>query len=269
MFFTLKKVISYIFMPMPLCFALLFIGCLLCWFKSYSKLGKLIFSVGLCLLLILSNTTISTMLIKPLEYRFPPIVLKTQKEAPYELKNCKYIVVLGSSNSEDLDRSALSRLSSSGLSRLTEALRIAKALPQAKIIVSGPAYDGYPSHAHVLISAANELNFNEDRFIKIETAKDTEDESFEIKKIVGSNQVVLVTSAWHMPRAMLLFHHQGIKTVACPTDYSTRLYAPNKEIDFSQINSSLWRSTWAIHEQLGLLWLKFKYSLHSGNNHVE
>jgi len=250
-------------MPMPLCYEALIIGCILTWVKDYAKTGKIIITTGVLFLIALSTTTVSNWLIKPLEYTYTAVNFNSAGDAPPELNKCKYIVILGSSNSEDLDRSALSRLSSSGLARLTEGLRLARALPHAKIIVSGPAFSNYPSHASVLISAAKELIISDERFIKIESAKDTEDESYEVKKIVGTERIALVTSAWHMPRAMYLFEHQGIQALACPTDYSVHIYSNTKEVDFSQINSSLWRSTWAIHERLGLLWLKFKYSIAS------
>jgi len=35
----------------------------------------------------------------------------------------------------------------------------------------------------------------------------------------GIDQVILVTSAMHMPRAVRLFEHQGIEVIPAPTDF--------------------------------------------------
>jgi uncharacterized SAM-binding protein YcdF (DUF218 family) len=245
-------------MPLPFCTILLVIGCILIWTKKKNKLGRWILTTSLIIILILSSTRISSLLIEPLENKYPAIPPLKENLIPPELSTCKYIVILGSGNSENTERSALSRLSSSGLARTTEALRIANLLPNILVIVSGPALGNFPTHATVVKDAAIELAFDENRIIKVESAKDTEEESLAIKSIVGDNKIILVTSAWHMHRAVYLFNKAGIKLVACPTDFTVRSNDPKNRFELNQINASLNRSTWAIHEYLGLIWLKLK-----------
>jgi uncharacterized SAM-binding protein YcdF (DUF218 family) len=256
--FSIKKLISYWLMPIPFCLSLLVIGCLLAWTKKYLKHGKIILTINITLLLFLSNTRISTWLIEPLENKFPAIPSLNKDTIPYKLRICKYIVVLGSGNSENSERSALSRLSNSGLARITEGTRLALILPNTHIIVSGPAIGDFPTHASIVKDAATELSLDPSRIIKIETARDTEEESQAIKNIVGTEPIALVTSAWHMPRAAYLLQKAGVNFIPCPTDFTVRKYAPQSKFEFSQINASLTRSTWAIHERLGMIWLRIK-----------
>ena len=103
------------------------------------------------------------------------------------------------------------------------------------------------------------MNVKSDRLIKVESAKDTEEEANAIRTLVGTKTVALVTSAWHMPRAVILFKKAGITVVPCPTDFTTHTSAQNSALELNKFNASLTRSTWAIHERLGLLWLKLRW----------
>ncbi|KAB2649317.1 MAG: YdcF family protein [Verrucomicrobia bacterium] len=237
---------------------MLVFGCFFLWFKRFRDLGRIFITFSAIALILFSNTSFSNWLMVPLENQYASIPAVTTNSTPKELASCSYIVVLGSGNSND-ERSALAKLSSSGLARITEAVRLANLLPQVGIIVSGPAYKDYPSHASVQVAAALELNVKSDRLIKVESAKDTEEEANAIRTLVGTKTVALVTSAWHMPRAVILFKKAGITVVPCPTDFTTHTSAQNSALELNKFNASLTRSTWAIHERLGLLWLKLRW----------
>jgi uncharacterized SAM-binding protein YcdF (DUF218 family) len=152
---------------------------------------------------------------------------------------------------------ALSRLSSSALGRIAEGVRIARGLPAAKLVVSGPGQEGRPSHAQVLAEAAESLGVDASRIILVSDAHDTEDEAHAVAKIAGNEPVALVTSAWHMRRAMHLFREAGVDALACPADYRARFESP-AEGTFVWNSDSLERSTLALHEWLGLIWLKLR-----------
>jgi len=74
----------------------------------------------------------------------------------------------------------------------------------------------------------------------------------------GVSRVVLVTSAWHMPRAVWCFEAHGFEVFPAPTDYLTeqesydlRSYLPRWTV--------LSDSGQALHEYLGLLWYSLRY----------
>jgi len=66
--------------------------------------------------------------------------------------------------------SATNKLSTSGLGRLAEGVRLARALPDATVIVSGPSDGRGETHARVLARAAESLGLAARRIRLIETA---------------------------------------------------------------------------------------------------
>jgi hypothetical protein len=50
-------------------------------------------------------------------------------------------------------------------------------------------------------------------------SKDTKDQAIHIRKILDNNSFILVTSASHMPRSIVLFRKQGLQPIPAPTDF--------------------------------------------------
>ena len=75
-----------------------------------------------------------------------------------------------------------------------------------------------------------------------------------MRGVAGGEPVALVTSAWHLPRAMALCRVQGLDVLACPTDYAAR--PPRLRAgDFLSWNvGGLERSTKAMYEYIGAAW---------------
>ncbi len=80
-------------------------------------------------------------------------------------------------------------------------------------------------------------------------------------KAAGIQRVVLVTNAWHMPRARWCFEQQGLQVIAAPTAYITQ-QTPYTVRDFFPSSSVLDDSQKALHEYLGLLW--YRWRCHEG-----
>ena len=72
-------------------------------------------------------------------------------------------------------------------------------------------------------------------------------------------KILLVTSAWHMSRAKLLFERVGLDVVPAPTDFemSYALECPIKVSDFFPTPDALMRNSYAIKEWVG----RFGYGL--------
>ncbi|REC96640.1 YdcF family protein [Kushneria indalinina] len=63
--------------------------------------------------------------------------------------------------------------------------------------------------------------------------------------------IILVTSAWHMPRAQRAFKNEGLNVLAAPTGFTARAgFGPRS---FSPDMTALGNSYWALHEYVGLL----------------
>lgn len=257
--FWLKKVVSFWLMPVPLCLALLVSGLLLARAGGRSRLGRALLVAGAALLVFFSNRWVSNGLLARLESRYPAIPeFASNAPAPGPLAECRFVVVLGGGNSDVPGLPATSQLSSSALGRIVEAVRLLRVLPGARLIVSGPGEPGRPTHAQMLAQAACSLGVDRSRITLIDTALDTEDEAAAVSRLAGGAPVALVTSAWHMPRAAFLFRRDGTAFVACPADFQSRPGPRVRWTDLGWDSESLERSTLAVHECLGLLWLRIR-----------
>jgi uncharacterized SAM-binding protein YcdF (DUF218 family) len=260
--FLLKKIIGFLLMPVPVCLLLLCLGLLMTALKR-RRSALLSIGCGLCILLLAGNRAASALLCASLESRYPPApaVFDAASAAPF--KRCEFIAVLGSGHGDAHGLAAGQRLSPSARARLMEGLRLALLLPDAKLIVSGPrmtvpgAAPGHEpdTHARVLTDAAVELGFNRDRIMELDTARDTAEETSALARIANGKPVALVTSAWHIPRAMRLADRAGLDAIACPSDYLGRNdLAQPLGTWFIWDADSLGNSTRAWREYIGLAW---------------
>ena len=79
----------------------------------------------------------------------------------------------------------------------------------------------------------------------------TEDESKEVRKLLPtSNNIILVTSAFHMPRSKSLFEKQGFKVITYPVDSKVSLEGKTI-IDYLPEADSFKRSETGIRELIG------------------
>jgi len=74
----------------------------------------------------------------------------------------------------------------------------------------------------------------------------------------GVRRVIVVTSAWHMPRAVWCFEAQGFQVIAAPTDYLTEQESYDLR-SFLPRWTTLSDSGQALHEYFGLLWYRLRY----------
>lgn len=148
---------------------------------------------------------------------------------PAELREAGFVAVLGGGHGDATSLPAGQRLSASARARLIEGIRIARGLPDAWLVVSGAAggraardagaNEPPETHARVLADAAVELGFPRERIVEIDTARDTDDEITALRRLAGEERVALVTSAWHLPRAMQLARREQLSVFPCPADF--------------------------------------------------
>jgi uncharacterized SAM-binding protein YcdF (DUF218 family) len=76
--------------------------------------------------------------------------------------------------------------------------------------------------------------------------------------LAGENirRIVLVTHAWHMPRARLAFEHSGFEVFPAPTAHSTR--GALTVLDFLPDAGALLDSALFFHEAIGILWYRLR-----------
>ena len=85
----------------------------------------------------------------------------------------------------------------------------------------------------------------------------TADEAREVRKLlagIARPRVILVTSAFHMRRAAMLFRHAGLRVDEFPVDFRTSFYDRLTVIDFLPCADGLENSELAIREMIGWLY---------------
>lgn len=243
--FTLKKLISAFLLPIPIGFFLLIISLIYLFSDSYKK-AKFFLVLTFLWFAFLSNQTVSNAILFPLENSHKSL-LQTPK--------VNYILVLGNGHKSDESLSITSQVKSTAINRLVEGIRHYKNLENAKIIVSG--YGGFDENSHAFMQEklAISLGVNSNDIIIQDIPRDTFEEAIAVKKIVGVEPFILVTSASHMKRSMLLFQNQGLNPIASPTQHLAF-----KDEGYQAIFSAqnLEKVEVAVHEYLGILYSYLK-----------
>jgi uncharacterized SAM-binding protein YcdF (DUF218 family) len=257
--FLFKKILSRLFFPVPFCLEVLSIGLLLLWFTRKQKTGKAVAALAGALLFLLSSPFFSTLLLTPLERRYPPLFITPGAPVAVGLREVKFIVVLGSGFVPDASRPVELQLDDGSIARLVEGVRVSKLLSCCKLIVSGgPEPNGAPLMAQAMAQLAQELGVGRQDLILDGQSRDTEEEARHISPIVGKQPFILVTEASHMPRALALFRKQGAYPIADPMDFRAGdggAMAPDRIFPSAAV---LGGSERAVYEYLGLAWTKLR-----------
>lgn len=250
--FLVKKIVAPLFFPIPLCIEVLLLGLFFLWFTRKQKAGKIFVSAGTVLLATLSYDGISGMLLKPLEYKYPPL-LRLES-----VSDVKWVVVLGGGHRSDPQVPVTSQLSGVSTARLVEGIRLYNMLPGSKLILSGgSAFDPVPN-AKVLADLALAIGVDNQDLALEQVSKDTKDQARLIKEIVGNDRFILVTSASHMLRSMTLFQKLGMKPIPAPTDHLVKERQGMGPGMFFPSAGGLSKAERAFREYLGLAWAKLR-----------
>ncbi len=190
------------------------------------------------------------------ESRYPPFN-KHLSCAMLDRAEHRWVVVLGSAASGVQSRSAIVRLREQGLSRLTQGISVYRQCEAQTLGFSGD------SSAKVSALAARELGVPSGATRILHGARTTAEEALLWAPLLGGEPFILVSSAWHLPRAMALFEAQGMAPVAAPTDFITGTKpvssSPLSLLLLHPQNYELW--ILYLHERIGLLWAHFNGDL--------
>ena len=210
MLFTLKKVLGGMMLPLPLLLLLIAFGIALLWFSRFQRTGKLCVSLGWLLLLLLSLQPVADGLLKPIEDKYP-----TWRGE----KRVQYVVVLGGGYTWNPDWAPSSNLINNSLPRLTEGIRLWYENPGSKLIFTGAAAKTNPvSTAEAGARVAESLGIPRSEILVLDKPKDTEEEAAAVKMAIGDAPLLLVTSASHLPRAMIFFRRAGLTPLPAPAN---------------------------------------------------
>jgi uncharacterized SAM-binding protein YcdF (DUF218 family) len=258
--FLFKKIASSFLFPVPLCLEIMLAGLFFLWFtrRTYGgftrgqKLGRILVTLGVGLFAVFSYGSFSGMLLKPLEYSYPP------KPGIEEIRRAKWIVVLGGGHVSDPRVPVTSQLSEGSMTRLVEGIRLQKMNPEAKLLLSGGSSFDPVANAEIMARVALSIGVARQNMVLETASRDTEDEARIVKEMVGNDPFLLVTSASHMPRSMALFKSLGMNPVPAPTGYIVKERQGADPRMFFPSAGGLRKTEAAFYEYLGLAWAKLR-----------
>jgi uncharacterized SAM-binding protein YcdF (DUF218 family) len=205
------------------------------------------------LIVLFGFTSFGSMIMAPLEDRF-----QRPAEMPAKVDT---IIVLGGGFDGKISAARRNEELTAAGDRFVEALRLARIYPEAKIVVSGgfgSLVQSGETDAEIAKRFYEGMGIAPERLIFEGRSRNTEENAQMTRALVDpkpGETVLLVTSAFHMPRSMGLFRAAGFDVIAWPTDYRT----PGAEsfgVDASDPVENLRVGSTAVREWIGLLTYK-------------
>jgi uncharacterized SAM-binding protein YcdF (DUF218 family) len=248
-FFQLSKLLGFFALPTNLLISLGVLGLLLL-LTRFTRIASWLIVTSLVLLAVAGLSPLGKVLILPLEQRFPP--WNPSQGAP------DGIIMLGGAVSADVSVARDTIALDEAGARLVATVELARRYPSARIIISGGAsslfHDEEPE-AVVVMKEFEALGIPHDRISAEEQSRNTVENAV-FSRLVANPQPgerwLLVTSAFHMPRAVGTFRAAGFPIEPYPVDYRTRGPADMAR-PFGVAHDGLQLMDTAAHEWLGLL----------------
>jgi uncharacterized SAM-binding protein YcdF (DUF218 family) len=204
---------------------------------------------GVTLLVVCGLSPLGNVIVLPLEQRF------ARPELP---ANVAGIIMLGGFESPGISNARAQMALNEAAERLTESVLLARERPTAKVIFTGGVASlvrAGDSAAGAVGSYLQAVGISKDRILLEGGSRTTYENAANLARMLAPKRgqtYVLVTSAYHMPRAIGTFRRQGFEIVAWPVDFRTS--GPRDMIDgFGSIAAGLERVDLAVKEWIGLL----------------
>lgn len=194
-------------------------------------------------------------------YFFPDLLtsfLEKRYPVPAALPKVDAVVVLSGVINLKLSTSEYIEFQES-VERIIAGIQIVKQGYTRTLLISGGTgslYHQETKEAPLLRQFAINFGIPESQILMESISRNTYENAVQTQRLIqehGLSQIILVTTAIHLPRAMACFHKLGIEPIAYPVDFQL---APEKEYRLSNLLPELGaiqRSSAILHEYIGLL----------------
>lgn len=260
MFLFLSKVLPLFLYPLGLASLLLLVALVLLWTRP--RLASIPILLALVVLLAGGSGWVYSSLVQSLEFQHLPLA---------DLPTADAIVLLGGcTKPADPPRPAVD-LSEEG-DRVLYTAQLYKQGKAPRVIVSGGRIDWFgagPAESADMAGLLEGMGVPKAAILQDPTSLNTRENAVNVKKIMeaqGIRRILLVTSAMHMPRSMLIFQKLGIEPIAAPTDFLTtdparNTFKPNTEATILGLlpdADRLRNTTRALKEYVGIFVYRLK-----------
>ncbi|HYA30873.1 MAG TPA: YdcF family protein [Acidobacteriota bacterium] len=213
--FVLKQFLTALLLP-PFPWLILLLAVLVFWRRRWSR--KLLLLTFL-LILVLHSGPVNYALRYPLESRYAPLI------DPSKVGNYDAIVVLTAGSIPARGLIPFPSVDEHMFRRLDEAWRLYRIQPKPIIITGGHVDPFTPARDENKIAREFLIRWGVPKsdVIGEENSRDTFENALETAKVLkqhGWKRYLLVTSAFHMPRSMLVFSARVPEPIPAPGDYS-------------------------------------------------
>ncbi|HYF56915.1 MAG TPA: YdcF family protein [Salinarimonas sp.] len=220
MFFYASKIAWFFATPSNLIASLILLGLALALARRTRRAGLALALAATALLFVAGLSPLASLLILPLEERFPAF---RDDGRPVD-----GIVVLGGAVQSDESVARGQLVVNEAAERFIAALELGRRYPKARILISGGGGSRLlgedPPEADVVAGHLEALGLERSRMI-LENRSRTTSENARLSRALVTpgpgERWLLVTSAWHMPRAVGSFRQEGFPVTPYPVDYRT------------------------------------------------
>jgi uncharacterized SAM-binding protein YcdF (DUF218 family) len=248
-FFILSKVLGFFALPSNFILVVGLIGVLLLMTRG-RRAGITLATTSVVLLAVVGLSPLGNLLLLPLEERFPP--WDPAHGAP------DGVIVLGGSIDPEVSAVHGTPALNESAERLTAAVALARKYPAARIVFSGGNANllfRHGSEADFALDLFADLGVARERVLLEERSRNTVENAVYTKALVKpkpGERWLLVTSGYHMPRAIGAFRAAGFPVEAYPVDWRTRGGA-GAALTFISVADGLKRTDTALRECVGLV----------------
>lgn len=244
MIYFFKAVASFI-LP-PGIFIIILTGCAFLLGRSRRMIACLL---GCCALLLylLSCSLVSEILLRSLESQYNP---------PAEVRGDAVIVLGGGATLDTPDIDGKGHLAARAASRLMTGIQLQRQLDVPLLVAGGQVFAISGQEAQIMRRVAVGLGVPSERIIVETESLNTEQNARNVKAILQKNNFrspILVTSAFHMPRAVWFFERQGVTVTPYPGDYQVNQTGTINWFQLLPQEGAFRNSCLALREYLGLL----------------
>ncbi len=213
--------------------------------------GATLALTAILILLAAATLPLGMLLIAPLENRFPL--------PPPDLPPPEGIIVLGGAINDHASAARQETIFDEGGERLTEAVVLAKRYPQARLVYTSGSSSFTGATSTEALQARkfmSQMGIAPERVMIEDKSRNTDENARFTAAIVHpepSQRWMVVTSAFHMPRAMGLFEKAGFHPVAYPVAFRTLgRWRDDLTLSFEPVRN-LRIFELALHEWIGLV----------------
>ena len=243
----LHKILPLILSPLIFIIMIIILGSIL---KS-----KKLSITGIALLIFCSLPIISNQLIYYLEYKYEPKKIST-------LNNADGIIVLSGMLNTIKTSEGYKYEFTNAVDRFFSGIELMKNNKAPLLILTRgtvPWSIGIPEGEY-LKNMAIEFGINEDKILLTKNVQNTEQEAKAIKELFPAEDIklILITSAFHMPRAVKVFEAYDLNIITFPVDFR-RKDTKFTILDLIPSASSLAKTSHFIKELIGRFYYTLKY----------